>query len=42
LANSASRDGFSEWLLTHSRAVEIVTGLVLGGVFLWKGITSLA
>jgi threonine/homoserine/homoserine lactone efflux protein len=32
---------FSDWLLAHSRPVEMITGLVLGGVFLWKGITSL-
>lgn len=32
---------FSDWLLAHSRPVEIITGFVLGGVFLWKGITSL-
>ena len=29
---------FSNWLLDHSRAVEIVTGFVLGGVFFWKGL----
>ena len=33
---------FSEWLLANSRVVEIVTGLVIGGIFLWKGLASLA
>jgi len=29
------------WLLEHSRRVEIVTGFVLGGAFLWKGLAAL-
>lgn len=33
---------FSEWLFGHSRPVEIVTGLALGGVFLVKGLIALA
>jgi threonine/homoserine/homoserine lactone efflux protein len=33
---------FSDWLFEHSRVVEIVTGLVLGGLFLWKGLAALA
>jgi threonine/homoserine/homoserine lactone efflux protein len=33
---------FCDWLLAHSRPVEIVTGLVLGGIFLLTGISSLA
>ena len=33
---------FSEWLFGHSRPVEIVTGLVLGSVFLVKGLSALA
>ena len=32
---------FSNWLLEHSRMVEIVTGFVLGGAFLWKGLAAL-
>ena len=32
---------FGDWLLEHSRMLEIVTGLVLGGLFLWKGLTGL-
>lgn len=32
---------FSEWLFGHSRPVEIVTGLVLGGAFLLKGLSAL-
>jgi hypothetical protein len=33
--------GFSNWLLEHTRKVEIVTGIVLGGAFLWKGLATL-
>jgi threonine/homoserine/homoserine lactone efflux protein len=32
---------FGDWLLGHSRMLEIVTGLVLGGLFLWKGLAAL-
>jgi hypothetical protein len=32
---------FSNWLLEHTRKVEIVTGIVLGGAFLWKGLATL-
>lgn len=32
---------FGDWLLEHSRMLEIVTGLVLGGLFLWKGVSAL-
>ena len=32
---------FSEWLLDHSRVVEIVTGFLLGGLFFWKGMAAL-
>lgn len=35
-------EAFSEWLFGHSRPVEIVTGLVLGSVFLVKGLSALA
>jgi threonine/homoserine/homoserine lactone efflux protein len=33
---------FSDWLLANLRVVEMITGLVLGGIFLWKGLASLA
>jgi hypothetical protein len=33
---------FSGWLLDHSRIAEIVTGVGLGTLFLWKGIAALA
>jgi threonine/homoserine/homoserine lactone efflux protein len=32
---------FSDWLLANARIVEMITGLVLGGIFLWKGLASL-
>ena len=32
---------FGDWLLEHSRMLEIVTGLGLGGIFLWKGLSEL-
>ena len=33
--------GFSNWLLERSRVVEIVTGVGLGALFLWKGVAGL-
>jgi len=33
---------FSEWLLAHTRPVEIWTGLLLGGAFLLAGVSALA
>lgn len=31
----------TEWIMGHARALEIVTGLGLGSVFLWKGLAVL-
>jgi hypothetical protein len=32
----------SEWIMGHARPLEIVTGGVLGGIFLFKGLAVLA
>jgi len=31
----------SEWIMSHARPLEIVTGVVLGALFLWKGLAVL-
>jgi hypothetical protein len=31
----------TEWLLAHTRPIEIVIGFGIGGVFLIKGLTAL-
>jgi hypothetical protein len=31
----------SEWLLARTRLIEIVVGLGLGGIFLFKGLSDL-
>ena len=33
--------GMSEWLLARTRLIEIVVGLGLGGIFLFKGLSDL-
>lgn len=33
--------GMTEWLLARTRLIEIVVGLGLGGIFLFKGLTAL-
>jgi hypothetical protein len=33
--------GMTEWIVSNSRLVEIVTGLVFGALFLWKGLAVL-
>ena len=30
----------SGWILSHARPLEIVTGIVLGALFLWHGIAD--
>ena len=32
----------TEWIMSHSKAIEIVVGIGFGAVFLWKGIGALA
>ncbi len=31
----------SGWILSHARPLEIITGIVLGALFLWHGIADL-
>jgi hypothetical protein len=31
----------TEWIMGHTRVIEIVVGLGFGAVFLWKGIGGL-
>jgi hypothetical protein len=38
---SALLGPMTEWIMGHARVLEIVTGLGLGAVFLWKGLTVL-
>jgi hypothetical protein len=38
---SALLGPMTEWIMGHARTLEIVTGLGLGAVFLWKGLAVL-
>ena len=33
--------GMTEWLLARTRLIEIIVGLGLGGIFLYKGLSAL-